>query len=58
MWRTSLLGAPVVGLGLFYLLPFALALLLYLPGVCLAFWLYDRLAERAASVPSSADRPP
>jgi membrane protein implicated in regulation of membrane protease activity len=46
MWRYSLLGAPVIGLALFYTLPFELAILVYLPGVCLAFWLYYRLTER------------
>lgn len=46
MWRYGLLGMPVVGLTLFYLLPFELALLTYLPGVCLAFWLYEWLAVR------------
>jgi hypothetical protein len=51
MWRYSLLGAPVYGLALFYLLAFEQALLLYLLAVCLAFWLYDRLATRAAGAP-------
>ena len=36
MWRYSLLGTPIVGLLLFYLLPFAYALFVYLPSVCLA----------------------
>ena len=46
MWRYLLLGAPIVGLALFFALPFELALVVYLPGVCLACWLYDRMAER------------
>lgn len=51
MWRYGLLGAPVFGLVLFYTLSFEQALLLYLLVVCLAFWLYDRLAERAERTP-------
>jgi hypothetical protein len=54
MWRYGLLGAPVFGLALFYMLPFEPAFLVYLPGVCLAFWLYDRLAERTAAAQESA----
>lgn len=50
MWRYGLLGTPAFGLGLFYLLPFEPALLIYLPGVCLACWLYDRLAARQSTV--------
>jgi hypothetical protein len=51
MWRYGLLGVPVYGLALFYTLSFEQALLLYLLVVCLAFWLYDQLAARAAGVP-------
>jgi hypothetical protein len=54
MWRYGLLGAPIFGLALFYTLPFEPALLVYLPGVGLAFWLYDRLAERSCSAGISA----
>ena len=50
MWCYGLLGTPVWGLVLFYLLPFELALPLYLLGVCLAFWLYDWLAVRQSAV--------
>jgi hypothetical protein len=50
MWRYGLLGAPLVGLLFFFILSFELALLLYLPGVCLAFWLYDWLASRQSSM--------
>ena len=46
MWPYLLLGAPVFGLALFFILPFEPALLVYLPEVCLAFWLYDRMTER------------
>lgn len=46
MWHYGLLGTPVVALLLFYLLPFDLALLVYLLGVALAFWLYAWLAGR------------
>ena len=46
MWRYSLLSTPVVGLLLFYLLPFAYALFVYLSSVCLACWFYDWLAVR------------
>jgi len=49
MWRYGLLGAPVFGLALFYTLPFESAFLVNLPGVGLAFWLYDWLAERVAA---------
>jgi len=49
MWRYGLLGAPILGLTFFYILPFELALLIYLPGVGLAFWLYDWLAARQFS---------
>ena len=49
MWRYLLLAAPIVGLVLFFALPFELALVIYLPAVCLAFWLYDRLTARAAA---------
>jgi hypothetical protein len=51
MWRYGLLGAPVLGLVLFFVLSFEPALLLYLALVCLAFWLYYRLTERAYTVP-------
>lgn len=51
MWRYGLLGAPVFGLVLFFVLSFEPALLLYLALVCLAFWLYYRLTERAYTVP-------
>lgn len=56
MWRYGLLGAPIFGLALFYPLPFEPALLVYLPGVGLAVWLYDWLAKRAAAAYSSARR--
>jgi hypothetical protein len=46
MWRYGLLGVPLLGLALFYILPFELALLVYLLGVGLAFWLFDWLAVR------------
>lgn len=46
MWRDSLLSAPLLGLALFYLLSFELALTLYVVGVCLVFWLYDWLVSR------------
>ena len=46
MWRYGLLSAPLLGLALFYLLSFELALTLYVVGVCLIFWLYDWLTNR------------
>lgn len=46
MWRYGLLSTPVAGLILFYLVPFEYALLVYLPGVCLACLFYDWLATR------------
>ena len=50
MWHYGLLSTPVVGLTLFYLVPFDLALFVYLLGVCLAFWLYAWLAGRQSAV--------
>lgn len=46
MWRYGLLSAPLLGLALFYLLSFELALTLYVVSVCLIFWLYDWLTNR------------
>lgn len=46
MWRYGLLSAPLLGLALFYLLSFELALTIYVVGVCLIFWLYDWLTNR------------
>lgn len=51
MWRYGLLGAPVFGLALFFVLSFEPALILYLALVCLAFWLYYRLTERTHTAP-------
>lgn len=50
MWRYGLLGTPVVGLTLFYLLPFEPALLVYLLGVYMALYLYAWLAGRQSTV--------
>ncbi len=57
MWRYLLLAAPIIGLALFFAVPFELALIIYLPAVCLAFWLFDRLAARAAAVREPAHSP-
>jgi hypothetical protein len=51
MWRYGLLGAPVFGLALFFVLSFEPALLFYWAIVCLAFWLYYHLSERADKAP-------
>jgi len=50
MWHYGLLSTPVVGLTLFYLLSFDLALFAYLLGVALAFWLYAWLVRRQSAV--------
>lgn len=50
MWRDGLLGTPVIGLTLFYLLPFEPALLVYLLSVYLALYLYAWLATRKSVV--------
>lgn len=50
MWRYGLLGTPVIGLTLFYLLPFEPALLVYLLSVYLALYLYAWLATRRSVV--------
>ncbi len=50
MWRYGLLGMPVGGLALFYLLSFERALLVYLLSVCLAFWLYAWLTTDHAPI--------
>ncbi|MCB0185805.1 MAG: hypothetical protein KDE31_16165 [Caldilineaceae bacterium] len=45
MWCHVLLAAPVLGLGLFFVLPFVVALGLYLILVLLSLLLYAKIAE-------------
>ena len=45
MWRHVLLGMPVLGLGLFFVLPFTSALAIYLVIVLVSFWLYYKIME-------------
>jgi hypothetical protein len=51
MWRYGLLGTPVFGLGLFFVLSFEPALILYIALVGLAFWLHYQLLERSYRAP-------
>lgn len=51
MWRYGLLGTPVFGLVLFFVLSFEPALILYLVFVCLTCWLYYRLTEASHTAP-------
>ncbi|MCL4859753.1 MAG: hypothetical protein KJZ93_10130 [Caldilineaceae bacterium] len=51
MWRYGLLGTPVFGLALFFVLSFEPALILYLVFVGLACWLYYRLTEASHTAP-------
>ncbi len=46
MWRYLLLGIPLVGLVLFFVLSFEYALFLYLLAVVSGFFLYYKLQER------------
>lgn len=45
MWCHLLLAMPLIGLGLFFVLPFSTALLLYLIVVALSLLLYAKIAE-------------
>ena len=45
MWCHLLLMSPVVGLGLFLILPWTTALPLYLVVVALSLWLYVKIME-------------
>lgn len=45
MWRYTLLGMPLFGLALFFVLPFESALLVYLMLVLSAFAVYARITE-------------
>ena len=45
MWCHVLLGMPVIGLGLFFVLPFVTALTVYLIIVLLSLWLYYKIME-------------
>jgi len=45
MWCHVLLGMPVLGLGLFFVLPFTSALTIYLIIVLVSFWLYYKIME-------------
>jgi membrane protein implicated in regulation of membrane protease activity len=45
MWCHVLLATPLLGLGLFFVLPFGLALALYLIIVLLSLALYAKIAE-------------
>lgn len=45
MWCHLLLATPLIGLGLFFVLPFSTALLLYLIVVALSLLLYTKIVE-------------
>lgn len=45
MWCHLLLAMPLIGLGLFFVLPFSTALLLYLIVVALSLLLYTKIVE-------------
>ena len=45
MWCHLLLMSPVIGLGLFLILPWTIALPLYIVVVALSFWLYLKIME-------------
>jgi membrane-bound serine protease (ClpP class) len=45
MWCHLLLMSPVIGLGLFLILPWTIALPLYIVVVALSFWLYLKIVE-------------
>ena len=45
MWCHVLLGMPVLGLGLFFVLPFTSALIIYLVIVLISLWLYYKIME-------------
>lgn len=45
MWCHLLLAMPLIGLGLFFVLPFATALVVYLVLVLLSLFLYYKIAE-------------
>ena len=45
MWCHLLLAMPLIGLGLFFVLPFSTALLLYLVVVALSLLLYAKIVE-------------
>lgn len=45
MWCHLLLAMPLIGLGLFFILPFSTALVLYLIVVALSLFLYAKLME-------------
>ena len=45
MWCHLLLMLPVVGLGLFLMMPWTIALPLYLPVAALSVWLYVKIIE-------------
>jgi len=49
MWRYLLLSMPLLGLVLFFLLSFELALICYLTLVLLACFIYYTLMERVGS---------
>lgn len=48
MWYYGLVATPVVGLALFFILPFEWAFILYLLGVFLTFGIYCWQADRQA----------
>ena len=49
MWHYSLLGMPLFGLVLFFVVAFDLALLLYLALVLSAFVIYYKITERRST---------
>jgi hypothetical protein len=53
MWRYLVLGIPLLGLVLFFVLSFELALFLYLLMVGLGFFLYYKLQERMETARSA-----
>lgn len=55
MWSHLWLAMPVVGLGLFFVLPFSWALTLYLAGVLVSALIYYKVMEgKSAPVPRGA----
>ncbi len=45
MWCHLLLMSPVIGLGLFLIMPWTVALPLYLAVIALSFWLYFKIMK-------------
>jgi membrane protein implicated in regulation of membrane protease activity len=57
MWCHLLLGIPVIGLGVFFMLPFVTALVLYLVVVLISAGLYYKIMEsRNAQVITSGEK--